>query len=67
MQYSSFPLEGVTGTSVEYNLDLIEIPSHLDRECMYKLDTLPFNGIPELSPYCFTLVVTPPSVSQLTS
>ena len=38
MQYSSFPPEGVTGTAgyrFEYNLPLIKIPSHLNRESMY--------------------------------
>ena len=38
VQYCSFPPEGVTGTSgyrFEYNLHLIKIPSHLDRESIY--------------------------------
>ena len=38
MQCSSFPPEGVTGTSgyhFEYNLHLIKIPSHLNRESIY--------------------------------
>ena len=37
-QYSSFPPEGVTGTSgyrFEYNLHLIKIPSHINREITY--------------------------------
>ena len=39
MQYCSFPPEGVTGTSgyrFEYNLHLIKIPSHLNRESIYR-------------------------------
>ena len=38
VQYSSFPPEGVTGTSsyrFEHNLHLIKIPSHLYRESIY--------------------------------
>ena len=38
VQCSSFPPEGVTGTSgyrFEYNLHLIKIPSHLNRESIY--------------------------------
>ena len=39
VQYSSFPPEGVTGTSCyrfEYNLHLVKIPSHLNLESMYR-------------------------------
>ena len=50
MQYSSFPPEGVTGTSCyrfEYNLHLIKIPSHVSRESIYTRDAT------------FSLAITP--------
>ena len=54
VQYCSFPPEGVNGTSgyrFEYNLYLIEIQSHLDRESIYNAFMVEFLRLYSLGIY----------------